>query len=142
VGDRVDRRLTVSNIRSSSGLFIGANDVTSAPVSGSPAQQRIGRSLLPIGRSRWFAVAAHSAFPIDLVTMTDVVTFPDRTGVGTLQVVRTKTVLVISPWVIVVIGTLLVAFGGWRLRVRRRRWLERRAATRAIASRRDRSAAA
>jgi hypothetical protein len=142
VGDHVDGKLTVRNIGSSSVLFFGENDVTSAPINGSPAQQRIRRSLLPIGRSRWFAVGAQPAFPIDLVTMTDIVSFPDRTGTGTLQVVRTRTVLVISPWVIVVIGGLLAAFGGWRLRVRYRRRLERRAAARAAASRRGRSKAA
>ena len=142
IGNHVDGRLTVKNIGSSSVLFFGENDVTSAPITGSPAQQRIGRSLLPIGRSRSFAVAGQSAFPIDLVTMTDIVSFPDRTGTGTLQVARTRTVLVISPWVIVVIGALLAAFGGWRLRVRHRRRLERRAAARASASRRGRYAAA
>jgi hypothetical protein len=74
--------------------------------------------------------------------MTDIVRFPDRTGTGTLQVVRTKTVLVISPWVIVVAGALLAVFGGWRLRARHRRRIERRAAARASASRRGRSMAA
>jgi hypothetical protein len=142
IGDHVDGRLTVRNIGSSSVLFFGENDVTSAPISGSPAQQRIGRSLLPIGKSRWFAVAAESAFPIDVVTMTDIVSFPDRTGTGTLQVVRTRTVLVISPWVIVIVGALLAAFGSWRLRARHRRRLERRAAARATVCRRGRSVAA
>ena len=142
VGDHVDGRLTVRNIGASSVLFFGENDVTSAPISGSPSQQRISRSLLPIRRSRWFAVAAQPAFPIDLVTMTDTVSFPDRTGTGTLQVVRTKTVLVISPWVIVVICGLLAALGGWRLRARYRRRLERRRAARTNASRRGRSRAA
>lgn len=141
VGDQVDGRLTVRNIGASSVLFFGENDVTSAPISGSPFQQRISRSLLPIGRSRWFAVAAQPAFPIDLVTMTDTVSFPDRTGTGTLQVLRTKTVLVISPWVIVVVCALVVAFGGWRLRARHRRRLERRAAARATARRRSSRAA-
>jgi len=142
VGDHVDGRLTVRNIGSSSVLFFGENDVTSAPIGGSPAQQRIGRSLLPIGRSRWFAVAGQSAFPIDLVTLRDIVTFPDRTGTGTLEVVRTRTVLVVSPWVFVVLAALLAGFGYWRLRARRRRRLERRAAARVADSRRDRSKAA
>ena len=141
VGDQVDGRLTVRNIGASSVLFFGENDVTSAPIRGSPFQQRISRSLLPIGRSRWFAVAARPAFPIDLVTMTDTVSFPDRTGTGTLQVLRTKTALVISPWVIVVVCALLVAFGGWRLRARHRRRLEQRAAARATARRRSSRAA-
>jgi hypothetical protein len=142
VGDHVDGRLTVHNTGSSSVLFFGENDVTSAPITGSPAQQRIGRSLLPIGRSRWFAVAGQSAFPIDLVTLRDIVTFPDRTGTGTLEVVRTRTVLVISPWVFVVVAALLAAFGYWRLRARRRRRLERRAAARVADSRRGGSKAA
>ncbi|HXC75524.1 MAG TPA: hypothetical protein VNU19_00585 [Candidatus Acidoferrum sp.] len=135
VGDQVDGRLTVRNIGASSVLFFGENDVTSAPISGPPSQERITRSLLPIGRSRWFAVAAQPAFPIDLVTMTDTVSFPDRTGTGTLQVLRTKTVLVISPWVIVVVCGALALLGGWRLRARLRRRLERRAAARATAHR-------
>jgi hypothetical protein len=142
IGDHVDGKLTVHNIGRSSVLFYGENDVTSAPISGSPSQQRIRRSLLPIGRSRWFPVAAQPVFPIDLVTMTDVVAYPDRTGTGTLQIVRTKTVLVISPWVIVVVCALLALLGGWRLRARHRRRLERRAAARSDGSRRARSRAA
>lgn len=133
VGDHVRGTLTVRNIGASSVLFFGENDVTSAPIGGMPSQQRIGRSLLPIRRSRWFAVAAEPAFPIDLVTMTDTVSFPDRTGTGTLQVVRTKTVLVISPWVVVAVCGALASFGGWTLRARHRRRLERRSVPRATA---------
>jgi hypothetical protein len=142
VGDHVDGRLTVRNIGSSSVLFFGENDVTSAPISGSASQQRVRRSLLPIGRSRWFAVTAQPAFPIDLVTMTDIVAYPDRTGTGTLQIVRTKTVLVISPWVIAVVCALLVLLSGWRLRARHRRRLERRAAARVTGARRGQARAA
>jgi hypothetical protein len=142
VGDRLDGKLTVHNVGPSSVLFYGENDVTSSPISGSPSQQRITRSLLPIGRSRWFAVAAQPAFPIDLVTMTDVVAYPDRSGTGTLQIVRTKTVLVISPWVIVVVCALLALLGGWRLRARHRRRSERRAVARAAGAPRGRSKAA
>jgi len=121
IGDRVDGRLTVDNTGASSLLFFGENDVTSAPFSGPPAQQRISRSLLPIRRSRWFAVTGAPAFPIDVVTLTDVVSYPNRTGTGTLEIVRTKSVLVVSPWVFVVLIVLLVLAGGWRLRVQRRR---------------------
>lgn len=141
IGDHVDGRLTVHNIGSSSALFYGENDVTSAPIAGTPTQQRISRSLLPSGRSRWFAVSAQPAFLIDWVTLRDVVTYPDRTGTGTLQIVRSKTLLVISPWVLVILGALLAALIGWRLRARHRRRLERRAAARAAASRRARTAA-
>jgi len=142
IGDRVDGKLTVRNIGPSSVLFYGENDVTSSPITGSPSQQRISKSLLPIGRSRWFAVAAQPAFPIDFVTMSDVVAYPDRSGTGTLQIVRTRTVLVISPWVIVVVCALLALLAGWRLRARHRRRLERRAAARSAGSRRGRSKAA
>jgi hypothetical protein len=142
IGDHVDGKLMIHNIGPSSVLFYGENDVTSAPITGSPAQQRISRSLLPIGRSRWFTVTAQPAFPIDLVTMTDVVAYPDTTGTGTLEIVRTKTVLVISPWVIVAICALLALLGSWRLRSRHRRRLERRAAARVTGARRGRSKAA
>jgi hypothetical protein len=74
--------------------------------------------------------------------MSDVVTYPDRSGTGTLEVVRTKTVLVISPWVIVVVCALLALLGGWRLRARHRRRLERRAAARSAGARRGQSKAA
>ena len=118
VGDQVDGKLTVDNTGASSVLFFGENDVTSAPVGGPPVQQRISRSLLPIRRSRWFAVTAAPAFPIDVVTMTDAVTYPDRSGTGTLEIVRTKSILVISPWVLVALLAIAVLVGGWRLRAR------------------------
>ena len=142
IGDHVDGRLTVYNIGHASALFYGENDVTSAPIAGSARQQRISRSLLPSGKSRWFPVTAQPAFLVDLVTMTDIVTFPDQTGIGTLQVMRSKTVLVISPWILVLVGAVLAALVGWQLRRRRRRQLERRAAARAADLRRSRSAAA
>ena len=127
IGDHVDGKLTVRNIGASSVLFYGENDVTSAPVAGSPAQQRIGRSLLPIGRSRWFAVSAAASFPIDVVTMNDIVTYPDRSGSGTLQIVRTTGTLVISPWLVLVLLVILALVGGWRLGLRIRRRSARRA---------------
>ncbi len=131
IGDHVDGRLTVSNVGASSVLFYGENDVTSAPINGPPAQQRISRSLLPIGRSRWFAVTALPAFPIDIVTMDDIVTYPDRSGTGTLEIVRTRSILVISPWVILVLLAMLALVGGWRLSVRLRRRSAQRSAAKA-----------
>jgi hypothetical protein len=102
-------------------LFFGENDVTSAPIAGPLTQERISRSLLPIRRSRWFAVTAAPAFPIDVVTMTAAVTYPDRTGTGTLEIVRTRSILVISPWVLVALLAIAVLVGGWRWRGRFRR---------------------
>lgn len=118
VGTQVAGKLTVENTGASSVLFFGENDVTSAPISGSPSQQRINRSLLPVRRSRWFAVTAAPAFPIDVVTMSDVVTYPDRTGTGTLDIVLTKSMLVVNPWVLVVLLAIVLFLVGWRLRAR------------------------
>jgi hypothetical protein len=53
--------------------------------------------------------------------MTDAVTYPDRSGTGTLEIVRTTSILVISPWVLVALLTIAVLLGGWRLRRRFRR---------------------
>jgi hypothetical protein len=127
IGDHVDGKLTVRNVGASSVLFYGENDVTSAPITGSPTQERISRSLLPTGRSRSFAVSAAASFPIDVVTMNDIVTYPDRNGIGTLQIVRAASILVISPWVVLVLLTILVLVGGWRLGLRLRRRSARRA---------------
>ena len=118
LGAQVTGKLTVENTGASSVLFFGENDATSAPISGSPSQQRISRSLLPIRRSRWFGVTAVPAFPIDVVTMSDVVTYPDRTGTGTLDIVLTKSMLVINPWVLVVLLAIVLLLGAWRLRAR------------------------
>jgi hypothetical protein len=131
IGDHVDGTLTVRNVGASSVLFYGENDVTSAPFSGSPAQERISRSLLPIGRSRSFAVNAAPSFAIDVVTMNDIVTYPDPSGTGTLQIVRTTSILVISPWLVLALLILLALVGGWRLRVRLRRRASQRAMERA-----------
>jgi hypothetical protein len=127
IGDHVDGTLTVRNVGTSSVLFYGENDVTSAPIAGSPAQERISRSLLPIGRSRSFDVSAAPSFLIDVVTMSDIVTYPDRSGTGTLQIVRTTSILVISPWLVILPLTILALVAGWRLRVRLRRLAGRRA---------------
>jgi hypothetical protein len=118
VGTQIAGKLAVENTGASSVLFFGENDVTSAPISGSPSQQRISRSLLPIRRSRSFAVTAAPAFPIDVVTMSDVVTYPDRTGTGTLDIVLSKSMLVINPWVLVVLLAIVLLIAGWRLRAR------------------------
>ena len=107
--------------------FFGENDAASAPFSGAPSQQRISRSLLPIGRSRSFQVSALPAFPIDFVTMTVTLTYPNKVDSATKQIVLTKSMLVISPWLIVAVCVLLALVVAWRLVARRRRRLQRRA---------------
>jgi hypothetical protein len=121
VGDELLGELNAHNIGPSSVQFFGENDVTSAPFSGNPSQQRIGKSLLPIGRSRSFQVTGEPAFPIDLVTMTVTLTYPDQTESATKQIVITKRMLVISPWLIVVVCALIALVVCWRLYARHRR---------------------
>ncbi|TMC48557.1 MAG: hypothetical protein E6J14_10680 [Chloroflexi bacterium] len=127
IGDQVVGKLTAHNVGPSSVQFFGENDATHAPFSGTPSQQRINKSLLPIRRSRSLQVTAQPAFPIDMVTMTVTLTYPDQTDVATKQIVLTKSMLVISPWVIVVVGVLLALVVCWRLYARHRRRSRRQA---------------
>ena len=121
IGDQVVGEVTAHNVGPSSVQFFGENDATHAPFSGTPSQQRISKSLLPIGRSRSLQVNAQPAFPIDKVTMTVTLTYPDQTESATKQIVITKSMLVISPWVIVVVCVLIALVVGWRLYARHRR---------------------
>lgn len=102
IGDEVDGTVTAHNVGPSSVQFFGENDATSSPFGGTPSQQRIARSLLPIGRSRSFHVSATPGFLVDLVTMNVTLTYPGRTEASTKEIVLAKTMLVINPWVIIV----------------------------------------
>jgi hypothetical protein len=135
IGDQVVGELSAHNVGPSSVQFFGENDVTSAPFTGAPSQQHISKSLLPIGRSRSFQVAAWPAFPIDIVTMTVTLAYPNQVESATKQIVITRSTLVISPWVIFVIGALIALVVCWRLRARHRRRSKRQAATRWAAGR-------
>ncbi|MDQ6847520.1 MAG: hypothetical protein M3019_08065 [Candidatus Dormibacteraeota bacterium] len=134
VGDQVAGQLTVHNTGHSAVQFWGENEVTTWMAS-TPTQQRIGQSLLPIARWRSFGVGGQPAFPIDLVTLSVTVTYPATTTSGTTQILLTKRMLVISPWVIIAVGALIALLILWRLRVRARRRAVARAASRAGASR-------
>jgi hypothetical protein len=134
VGDQVAGQLTVHNTGNSAVQFWGENDVTTW-VASTPTQQRIGQSLLPIARWRSFVVGGQPGFPVDFVTLTVTVTYPATTTTGTTQILLTKRMLVVSPWVIVALGALISALILWRLRVRARRRARIRAAARASAAR-------
>jgi hypothetical protein len=129
VGDHVVGRLTVHNTGASAVQFWGENDVTTWAAS-TPTQQRIGQSLLPIARWRSFDVGGQPGFPVDFVTLTVTVTYPATTAQQTTQVLLTRRILVVSPWVIVVLGALIASLILWRLRVRARRRAVARAAAR------------
>jgi hypothetical protein len=132
IGDQVPGQLNVHNIGGAAVQFWGENDVTGW-FAGTPTQQRIQKSLLPIARSRSFAVNAQRGWLFDLVTLTVTVTYPDNTESSTKEILITRTMLVISPWLIVIVCALVALLVGWRLRVRQ---LRRRARLRGQALRR------
>jgi hypothetical protein len=120
IGDRVVGQLNVHNTGAAAVQFWGENDDSSWFTS-PPVQLRLAKSLLPIARSRSFPVSADPGMLLDLVTISVTVTYPGTIDSTTLQVVITKTVLVISPWLLVIVGLLVAGVVGWRLRVRQRR---------------------
>ena len=100
--------------------FWGENDTTSTP-GGSPKQQRLEPSLLPTGTSRYVNVTGKSAWPVGILTMTVHVTYPDRTEVATRELIFSKRVLVVSPWVLLAFAILLMCGWGAFWQARRRR---------------------
>jgi hypothetical protein len=131
IGDRVVGRLNVHNTGTAAIRFWGENDDTSWFAS-TPTQLRLAKSLLPIARSRSFPVSAEPGMLVDLVTMSVTVTYPGTTESTTKQVVITKTVLVISPWLLVVVCLVIAGVVGWRLRARQRRRARARLNTRGV----------
>jgi hypothetical protein len=139
IGDHVVGQLNVHNTGAAAIRFWGENDDTSWFAS-TPIQLRLAKSLLPIARSRSFAVSAEPAMLFDLVTIAVTVTYPGTTESTTEQVVITKTVLVISPWLLVIVCLLIAGVVGWRLRVRQRRRARARLKTQGVRKRSTRVA--
>lgn len=108
LGSRADGDARLTNIGKASLTLWGENDTTSSP-GGAFRQDRLGPSLLPVGRSRSIAVSGKPRWPVGVVTVTTRVTYPGRTAAETRQLVLTRRVLVISPWVPALIGGLLAA---------------------------------
>ena len=128
LGSRASGEMRVTNLGHASVTLWGENDTTSSP-GGVFQQERLGPSLLPVGRSRSIAVTAKPRWPVGIVTVTTRVTYPGRTAAETRQLVLTRRVIVVSPWVPAAIGALfglLLATLWWRRR--RRRSLPRAAA--------------
>jgi hypothetical protein len=108
----------VSNIGHASVTLWGENDTTSSP-GGVFQQERLGPSLLPVGRSRSIAVSGKPRWPVGVVTVTTRVTYPGRTASETRQLVLTQRVLVVSPWAVAAAGGLLALVAAtwwWRRR--------------------------
>jgi hypothetical protein len=118
-GSTVSGDIRVTNLGHASVTMWGENDTTSSP-GGAYQQERLGPSLLPVGRSRSIAVTGKPRWPVGIVTLTTRVTYPGRTAAQTRQLVLTSRVIVVSPWVPAAAGGLLalivVAWWRWRRR--------------------------
>lgn len=130
VGTRTTGALRVHNMGHAQVRFWGENDTTSAPGSRTPTQQRIPKSLLPIGRVRTYQLSGKPAWPIGLVAMKVHIIYPDKTDTTTTEIVLTKRMLVINPRAIMIVGALTALAVCWWLRRRHRR----RPQTRDVAS--------
>ena len=118
LGSEASGDVRVTNLGHASVTMWGENDTTSSP-GGVFEQERLGPSLLPVGRSRSIAVSGKPRWPVGIVTVTTRVTYPGRTANETRQLVLTRRVIVVSPWVPAAIGGLLaliVVAWWWRRR--------------------------
>ncbi len=121
VGNEIDGTLRVRNIGHAQVRFWGENDTTAWPGGKIPTQQRIEKSLLPVGRARSFEVVGEPAWPVGFVTLRVHIVYPGKTESATKEIVLTKRMLVISPWVIVAVCVPIALAMYWWLRRRRRR---------------------
>jgi hypothetical protein len=104
LGGRASGILQVANIGRAAVRFWGENDSSASP-GGAPLQHRLDPSLVPVGRSRSFVVTGSAAWPVSMVTLSVHIVYPGRTEAATREIVLTRRVLVIQPWVV------LAAFG-------------------------------
>jgi hypothetical protein len=112
----------IRNVGHASAQLWGENDTTSSPGGGDPTQQRIDKSLLPVGTARSFIVTGKPAWPIGVVTMKIRLVYPYRDENGTTELLATKRVLVVSPFGLgAMLGALTVVALAWGRRRRRRR---------------------
>ena len=118
LGSKVSGAMRVTNLGHAAVTMWGENDTTSSP-GGTFQQERLGPSLLPVGRSRSIAVTGKPRWPVGIVTVTTHVTYPGRTASQTRELVATSRVIVVSPWVPAALGgliALIVATWWWRRR--------------------------
>jgi hypothetical protein len=120
-GSKANGDVRVTNIGKASLTLWGENDTTSSP-GGAFQQERLGPSLLPVGRSRSIEVSGKPRWPVGIVNVTTRVTYPGRTASETRQLLLTKRVIVVSLWVPIALAAIL-ALGtvGWWWRRRARR---------------------
>jgi len=123
LGSKAAGSVRLTNVGHAAVNLWGENDTTSSP-RGVFQQERLGPSLLPVGRSRSLAVTGKPRWPVGIVTVTTRVTYPGRTASETRELVLTQRVVVVSPWVLAVVGGLVAALAAvwWWRRRRRRSW--------------------
>jgi len=120
-GSRAHGKLRIANTGRAAVRFWGEEDSNSSP-GGSAQQQRFDPSLLPTGRYRFRDVSAEPAWPVGMVTITVHLIYPGRTEVTTKELIVTKRVLVINPFVPIALAILLLLATctlWWRRRGRR-----------------------
>jgi hypothetical protein len=118
-GSKASGEMRVTNLGHASVTMWGENDTTSSP-GGAYQQERLGPSLLPVGRSRSIAVTGKPRWPVGIVTVTTRVTYPGRTASQTRELVLTSRVVVVSPLVPAALGGLIAAIvSAWWWRRRR-----------------------
>ncbi|HEU5371195.1 MAG TPA: hypothetical protein VFU51_02270 [Gaiellaceae bacterium] len=119
LGSQASGEMRITNLGHAAVTLWGENDITSSP-GGAFQQDRLGPSLLPVGRSRSIAVTGKPRWPVGIVTVTTRVTYPGRTASETRELVLTRRVLVISPWVPAALGGLIALLAAVWCRRRRR----------------------
>jgi hypothetical protein len=120
LASHVGGTLRIANTGRAAVRFWGENDTTSSP-GGTFEQQRLDPSLLPTGTSRYVSVSGKPAWPVGIVTMTVHVTYPGRTEATTKELIFSKRILVVSPWVLLGLAILLATAFGIFWQARRRR---------------------
>jgi hypothetical protein len=126
-------KVRVRNVGHVMTRFWAETDVTSSPGGGVPKQGRLAKTLLPAGRVKTFSITGSPHYPIGFVTMKARITYPGTTDASTRELVITRRVLVIHPFVLYGAFGLLVLAIVWFVRRRVRRTRARRPATKATA---------
>jgi hypothetical protein len=137
VADTASGSLRVDNAGDAVVRFWGEITGSSSPAAGTPEQRRIDPAILPVGRHRSFPVEAAPAWPVALVTMTAALTYPGETEATTEGTVVSDRVLLIHPWVLALVVSLLL--GGIAVAARMRRHRRRLAARRRVPRQRRRA---
>jgi len=124
VGTEAHGSMEVTNAGRSQVQYWGEIDGSTWP-GGAPAQTRLDRSLLPIGREKTYRLSTAHVWLIGMATVRSIIVYPKVNDQSTTQIVLVRHVLVVTPWLIAAVA-IAIALLVWRV-VRRRRRRRRRA---------------